>query len=196
MTQVRFAIPKGSLETKTAAFLERAGLKPSGYADGSRSYRPELDLPGVTVKVLRPQEIPYMISAGFYKAYSELVPEFERETGHRLITTRGPSQGDSPEAIPNRLKRGEPADVLLMIGASIDNLIDQGLVRAGSKVDIAQSEIGMVVRAGASMPDTIAFTSSIRLCCRSSQVPAGRWSDLSPVGLNTDCCAYPMRTKT
>jgi len=66
MTQVRFAIPKGSLESTTAAFLERAELKPEGYADGSRSYRPELALPGVTVKVLRPQEIPYMIAAGFY----------------------------------------------------------------------------------------------------------------------------------
>ncbi|MDA1313154.1 MAG: ATP phosphoribosyltransferase [Acidobacteria bacterium] len=66
MTQVRFAIPKGSLETKAAAFLDRANLRPSGYADGSRSYRPKLDIPGLTLKVLRPQEIPYMIAAGFY----------------------------------------------------------------------------------------------------------------------------------
>lgn len=66
MTQVKFAIPKGSLERTTAPFLERAGLKPAGYADGSRSYRPRLDVPGVTMKVLRPQEIPYMIAAGFY----------------------------------------------------------------------------------------------------------------------------------
>ena len=98
-------------------------------------------------------EIQVMISAGFYKAYSELVPLFEQETGHKLITTRGPSQGDSPEAIPTRLKNGEPADVLLMIGASIDDLASQGLVRAGSKVDLSRSEIGMVVRAGASIPD-------------------------------------------
>jgi ATP phosphoribosyltransferase len=66
MSLVRFAIPKGSLEKSTAPFLERAGLRPQGYADGSRSYRPSLDLEGVTVKVLRPQEIPYMIAAGFY----------------------------------------------------------------------------------------------------------------------------------
>ena len=66
MTQVRFAIPKGSLEKTTAAFLDRADLRPQGYADGSRSYRPRLDIPGLAVKVLRPQEIPYMIAAGFY----------------------------------------------------------------------------------------------------------------------------------
>jgi len=66
MTQVRFAIPKGSLEKTAANFLDRANMRPKGYADGSRSYRPELDIPGLTVKVLRPQEIPYMIGAGFY----------------------------------------------------------------------------------------------------------------------------------
>lgn len=98
-------------------------------------------------------EIHVMISAGFYKAYSELVPVFEQETGHKLVTIRGPSTGDSPEAIPTRLKNGEAADVLLMIGASIDDLEKNGLVRAGSKIDLARSETGMVVREGAAKPD-------------------------------------------
>ena len=48
-----------------------------------------------------------MISAGFYGVYSELGPAFERASGHHLQTTRGPSMGDSPEAIPTRLARGE-----------------------------------------------------------------------------------------
>ena len=98
-------------------------------------------------------DVRVMISAGFFEAYSDLAPDFERTTGHHLITIRGPSVGDSPEAIPNRLKRGEPCDVLLMIGGSIDDLARQGFVRAGSKVDLARSEIGMVVRAGAAKPD-------------------------------------------
>ena len=66
MTQVKLAIPKGSLEKKMAAFFERAGLGIQGYADGSRSYHPQLDIPDVAAKVLRPQEIPYMLAAGFY----------------------------------------------------------------------------------------------------------------------------------
>ncbi len=98
-------------------------------------------------------DVNVMISAGFYKAYSELVPVFEKETGHKLITTRGPSLGDSPEAIPARLKRGEPADLVIISGTSVDDLISQGLVRAGSKVDLARSGIGMVVRVGAAKPD-------------------------------------------
>jgi molybdate transport system substrate-binding protein len=61
--------------------------------------------------------------------------------------------GDSPEAIPARMKRGERVDVVIMVGAAIDELARQGLVRAGSKVDPARSQIGMVVRAGAAKPD-------------------------------------------
>jgi len=98
-------------------------------------------------------DVRVLISAGFYPAYSELGPVFERSSGHRLVTTRGPSLGDSPEAIPNRLKRGEPADVVILVGSSIDELSREGLVRAGSKVDLARSQIGMVVRAGAEKPD-------------------------------------------
>jgi molybdate transport system substrate-binding protein len=50
-------------------------------------------------------DVHVMISAGFYVVYSELGPAFERASGHRLATTRGPSMGDSPEAIPTRLAR-------------------------------------------------------------------------------------------
>lgn len=94
-----------------------------------------------------------MISAGFYQVYAELGPAFEQATGHRLITTRGPSMGDSPEAIPTRLARGETADVVILDGAVADELASRGLVRAGSRVDLAKSQIGMVVRAGAAVPD-------------------------------------------
>jgi molybdate transport system substrate-binding protein len=98
-------------------------------------------------------EVRVLISAGFFHAYSELAPAFEKATGHKLVTTRGPSLGDSPEAIPARLKRGETADAVIMVGASIDDLLRQGLLQAGSKVDLARSQIGMVVRAGAAKPD-------------------------------------------
>jgi molybdate transport system substrate-binding protein len=99
------------------------------------------------------EEVHVMISAGFYGVYSELGPAFERTTGHHLVTTRGPSMGDSPEAIPTRLARGETADVVILDGASADELVKRRLVRAGSKVELARSQIGMVVRAGAAKPD-------------------------------------------
>src|SRR5471032_27475 len=98
-------------------------------------------------------DVRVMISAGFYHAYSELVPAFERASGHHLITTRGPSMGDSPEAIPARLARGEAADVVILDGGAADELAKRDLLRAGSKIELARSLIGMVVRAGAEKPD-------------------------------------------
>lgn len=98
-------------------------------------------------------EVHVMISAGFYEVYAELGPVFERASGHHLITARGPSMGDSPDAIPTRLARGESADVVILDGRSADELAQQGFVRASSKVDLARSQIGMVVRAGVTPPN-------------------------------------------
>jgi molybdate transport system substrate-binding protein len=98
-------------------------------------------------------DVRVMISAGFYGVYSELGPAFERLSGHHLVTTRGPSMGDSPEAIPARLARGEAADVVILDGAAADQLVRRDLVRADSKTELARSLIGMAVRAGAEKPD-------------------------------------------
>ncbi len=98
-------------------------------------------------------EVRVMISGGFSAAYRELAPQFERSTGHTLLTVAGPSMGDTPQAIPNRLKRGEPADVVIMVGTALDDLVRQGAVAGDSRVDLARSKIGMVVRAGAPKPD-------------------------------------------
>ena len=103
--------------------------------------------------VARAADVQVMISAGFYAVYAEMGSQFERATGHHLITTRGPSMGDSPEAIPTRLGRGEMADVVILDGGSADELAERGFVRADTKVDLALSQIGMVVRAGAAKPD-------------------------------------------
>src|SRR5262249_60011879 len=56
-------------------------------------------------------------------------------------------------AIPTRLARGESADVVILDGAAADELGKRGLVRAESKAELARSQIGMVVRAGAAKPD-------------------------------------------
>ena len=98
-------------------------------------------------------EVRVMISAGFFQVYSALAPEFERATGHKLVTTRGPSMGDSPEAIPARLSRGEPADVVILDGGAADELAKKGFARADTKVELARSQIGMVVRSGSAKPD-------------------------------------------
>src|ERR1700731_3176351 len=114
-------------------------------------------------------DVHVMISAGFYSVYSELGPAFERASGHHLVTIRGPSMGDSPEAIPARLARGEAADVVILDGGAADELGKQGMVRPDSKVGLARPLIGMVVRSGAAKPDigSVAAFRSTRLAAKS-----------------------------
>ena len=98
-------------------------------------------------------ELKVMTSGGFTEAYRHLVPEFERKTGHKVVTAYGASMGNTPDSIPNRLQRGEPADVVILASSALDELVRQGKVVPGTRVDLARSTIGMAVRAGAAKPD-------------------------------------------
>ena len=94
-----------------------------------------------------------MNSGGFSAAYKALQPAFEKASGQHLVTAWGPSMGQSPDAIPNRLARGEQADGVILVGYALDALVAKGLVQPGSRVDLADSRIGMVIKAGAPRPD-------------------------------------------
>ena len=63
MYKVKFAIPKGSLEEATFKILEKSWTKVNRK---SRTYRVFLDDPQISVKMLRPQEIPNLVSEGLY----------------------------------------------------------------------------------------------------------------------------------
>lgn len=98
-------------------------------------------------------EVRVMISGGLTAAYNALVPEFERATGNKVLTAYGPSMGTTTNAIPVRLERGEPADVLIIVGYALGDLVKQGKVIADSRVDLVKSPIGIAVKAGAPKPD-------------------------------------------
>jgi ATP phosphoribosyltransferase len=63
MPTVKFAVPKGSIETATFKILEEAWQSVVG---SGRTYRIRLSDPEIEVKVLRPQEIPTYVQEGFY----------------------------------------------------------------------------------------------------------------------------------
>ena len=98
-------------------------------------------------------EVRVMISGGLTAAYKALVPEFERGTGHKVLTAYGPSMGTTTNAIPIRLERGEPADVLIMVGYALDDLAKKGKVTAGTSVDLVKSPIAVAVKSGTPKPD-------------------------------------------
>jgi molybdate transport system substrate-binding protein len=107
----------------------------------------------LTLNPVRAAELHVLTSGGFTAAYKKLGPQFAASTGNTLVTVLGPSMGKAPESIPNRLARDEPADVVIMVGYALDDLIKSGKVIPASRVELADSRIGMVVKAGAPSPD-------------------------------------------
>jgi len=98
-------------------------------------------------------EIHVMISGGMTAAFKSLVPEFERRSGNKVTIAYGPSMGTTTNAIPVRLERGEPADVLIMVGYALSDLTTKGRVAPDSYVELANSPIGVAVKSGIPHPD-------------------------------------------
>ncbi|WP_296950349.1 substrate-binding domain-containing protein [uncultured Massilia sp.] len=92
-------------------------------------------------------------SGGFAQAYKDLSGPYEQASGDHLVSEWGPSMGATKNAIPARLARGEPIDVVIMVGDALDKLMAEGKLEPGSKVVLANSPIACAVRHGAARPD-------------------------------------------
>jgi molybdate transport system substrate-binding protein len=78
----------------------------------------------------------------------EITPQFECEAACKLTITYGP-----PGQIRAKLMRGDHADLVLLGAPGIEDFEREGLIAAGSRVDIATNRIGVAVRGGAAKPD-------------------------------------------
>jgi molybdate transport system substrate-binding protein len=98
-------------------------------------------------------QIKVIASGGFSAAYQDLLPEFERTTGIKVTTTSGGSVGSGPNTIGGQLRRGVPADMVILSREGLAELIAEGRIVAGTDADLAQVPLGVGVRAGAPRPD-------------------------------------------
>jgi molybdate transport system substrate-binding protein len=98
-------------------------------------------------------QLKVIMSGGFATPYRSLAPEFEQSTGIVITTESGSSQGNGPETIGAQLRRGVRADVVIMSREGLDDLIADGMIVAGSDVDLAQAPLGIAVRAGVQKPN-------------------------------------------
>lgn len=78
----------------------------------------------------------------------ELIPQFEKSTGHKVIATWTGTAG-----IRKRIGDGEIYDLVIVGAPVIDSFIAQGKVAPGSRTELMKSAVGVAVRAGAPKPD-------------------------------------------
>lgn len=93
-------------------------------------------------------EITILASNGVKAAVVELIPQFERETGHKLKFTWGASN-----LLTKQIESGEAFDVVIVTPSLIKGLIQQGKVVDGSAVNLARVGLGVAVKQGAPKPD-------------------------------------------
>jgi molybdate transport system substrate-binding protein len=78
----------------------------------------------------------------------ELLPQFERTTGHKVEASYGPSA-----QLTKRLVDGEPADAVVLTGPGLEEMTKLGKVATGSRLEIASSETMVGVKKGTPRPD-------------------------------------------
>jgi ATP phosphoribosyltransferase len=61
---IRLALPDGHQQQQTAELLQKAGIKIEDYPSENGNRRPEIGMEGVTVKVIRPQDMPLQVANG------------------------------------------------------------------------------------------------------------------------------------
>jgi molybdate transport system substrate-binding protein len=91
-------------------------------------------------------EIKVIASNAVREPYRELVPVFEKTSGHRVTIDWGGTVD-----IVKRVGAGEIADIVIIPAGRIDDFVKQGLFVG--RIDLARSGVGVAVRVGAPRPD-------------------------------------------
>src|SRR5688572_2933196 len=89
-------------------------------------------------------DVKVLSSVAMRAVVEELAQRFERETKHRVVPAFGLAA-----AMKSRIEGGEAYDLAIVTPAQIDDLIKQGKAAAASRVVIARTGLGLMVRAGA-----------------------------------------------
>jgi len=93
-------------------------------------------------------EIKVLTAGAFKQVLLMLVPDFGKETGHKVIV-----QNDTVGALAKRIEGGEVFDLAVLTPAAVNDLSSKGKFVAGSRTNLGRVGVGVVVREGAPKPD-------------------------------------------
>ena len=89
-------------------------------------------------------ELKWLAPVAMKAAVTEMAPKFEQTSGHKVkieYATVG--------LITERLRKGEAADIAIVSGQQLDDLVKEGKIAAGSRAEVAKVGFGLLIRKGA-----------------------------------------------
>jgi len=93
-------------------------------------------------------EIKVLTAGAFKQVLLVLVPDFEKQTGHKVIL-----ENDTVGALTRRIEGGEAFDLAVLTPAAVNDLSTKGKFVAGSRTNLGRVGVGVVVKEGAPKPD-------------------------------------------
>jgi molybdate transport system substrate-binding protein len=93
-------------------------------------------------------ELKVMHGGAFTQVITGVLPDFEKQTGHKVVLER-----ETVGELSKRIEAGRPFDLAILTPGAIEDLIKKGKIAAGSRVNLARVGVGVVVKAGAAAPD-------------------------------------------
>jgi molybdate transport system substrate-binding protein len=93
-------------------------------------------------------EIKVFSTVGVKSVLEDLVPKFEKATGHKLAIT-----WSTASLLAKRVQAGEQADALILIKGNLETLQKEGKIMPGTDVIFSKSIFAVGVKAGAPKPD-------------------------------------------
>lgn len=110
-------------------------------------------------------ELRVIAGAAFALALRELGPQFERETGHKLVVQYG-----ILGALKKQLDSGEAFDLAIVPAGLLDGAAKQGKIVDGTRVGLVRVGMAVAVRSGAAKPDIGSVDAFKRALLNASQV--------------------------
>jgi molybdate transport system substrate-binding protein len=93
-------------------------------------------------------EIKVFSAGALTQPLTELIPQFERATNHKVTIVYG-----TAGALRAMLEKGEAADLVVLPAENIVDAEKHGWVQENTRTDLATVAIGVAVKKGASVPD-------------------------------------------
>jgi len=93
-------------------------------------------------------EIKVLTAGAFKQVVLALVPDFEKQSGHKVVVDNG-----TAGQLKQRIEGGETFDVAVVTPGVVDGLIANGKIAAGSRLNLASVGVGVMVKEGAPKPD-------------------------------------------